>query len=330
MFYTIYLEPPKMGFLGYCVTMLSKMIKLTVKIIVYLFVRWVIAMILSLILHSFIHYYIFPAPQSHSYPVHLTYDPCHPKQTDKVTNSVRCSFLYASVDLQGPRKINILQQGLAYSFEVILELPEELNDNLGMFVVCLELLDETGESTINIWKERLAPRYQAKGPTDISNNCKDSEENCYTEVQNQCCRSTMLLSSQKTILSHAEYFKILADPFAIFRTTKPANEEHLPSVSVTMSGELKNEPQKTVAWARIIVKHPHINVYSARLSITTEFAGFQYLISLSPLVTGVTWVIINGICIFSLLCAANIPSLLNVNDKAFLRDFFSLSRSRDN
>ena len=159
-----------MGFIGCCIEMLSKFIKLCIKVIIIVTFRWAISLVLSLILHTFIHYYIFPASEAYSFPAYFTYEACNPKEVDYNKHSVRCSFLKADINLQSPTRDSLLRRDVEYAFEIIMQLPDKLNDNLGMFVVCLQLLDPDGHPTFNPWGDIKPPclLYTSPSPRDLS------------------------------------------------------------------------------------------------------------------------------------------------------------------
>lgn len=303
--------------------MLSSFIKIVIKLLVCLFIRWVIALFLSTMIHSLIHYYIFPATEAYSYPIYFTFEPCNPSKYSN-TKSDRCSFLQANVNLGGSERAPVLRKGVEYSFEIMLELPRTFNQNIGMFIVCIELLDREGNKNINPWGD-ISPRnvYQDKITDQIERNNTESEMKIVKTNSNERCKSTMLLPPKKSKIKKREYLEILMDPFGIF-WYKPLDVESFPIASVRMRGKIPVD-DADVGWAQIFVKNLKIQIYSAQMSVKSEIVGFQYFLNLCPAITGLTWLIINAFTIFIYLCFVDFPMLLQTSDRMFVSNFFSLS-----
>merc|ERR1719167_2156740 len=81
----------------------------------------------------------------------------------------------------------------------------------------------------------------------------------------------------------------------------------------------------TVGWARVVVKNLNLHIYSARLNVSSEIPGYQLLLSLCPAIVGLTWLLMNSLCIFLFLSAINFPVIARAQERGFVNDLLGLS-----
>jgi len=312
-----------MLYIGYLISKLSIITRVLIKVTLYLFIRWMIALFLSTTFHLIIHFYIFPTEEAFSIPIYFTYDPCNPRKCNDMKID-RCSFLHAYVNLGGTDKLSMLSKGVQYSFEIMLELPEKLNENLGMLIICLELLDQQGDKDFNPWGDISPPNGNQYTTTDQLTKVNSDCTLITSANPNEWCKSTMLLNSKNSKLSQEDYLNVLTDPLEIFRS-KLSKQSTFPIVGVNMKGKIPHDASYDVGWARVVVKNLNLHIYSARLNVTAEIPRYQYLLSLCPAIVGLTWLLMNTLGIFLFLCVINFPAIVRASERSFVNDLLGLS-----